>query len=77
MSTATGIGSWPGEDMRTALRWVRDVLGEVESDGTRFGLPYLPELPARGPGADMIFLPLRSASDFTSSPRRTTNCSIG
>ena len=54
MSTATGIGSWPGEDMRTALRWVRDVLGEVESDGTRFGLPYLPELPARGPGADMI-----------------------
>ncbi|GAB48057.1 hypothetical protein [Mobilicoccus pelagius] len=54
MSTATGIGSWPGEDMRTALRWVRDVLGEVESDGTRFGLPYLPELPGRGPGADMI-----------------------
>lgn len=54
MSTATGIGSWPGEDMRTALRWVRDVLGEVESDGTRFGLPYLPELPARGPGVDMI-----------------------
>lgn len=54
MSTATGIGSWPGEDMRTTLRWVRDLLGEVESDGTRFGLPYLPELPARGPGADMI-----------------------
>lgn len=54
MSVTTGIGSWPGEDMRTALRWVRDLLAEPDSDGTRFGLPYLPELPARGPGADMI-----------------------
>lgn len=53
-STASGIGSWPGEDMRTTLRLVRDTLGEVESDGLRFGIPYLPELPARGPGADMI-----------------------
>lgn len=51
---ATGIGSWPGDDMRTALRLVRDILGEPESDGTRFGLPYLPEMPTRGPGADMI-----------------------
>lgn len=54
MSTATGIGSWPGEDMRTVLRLVRDLLGEVDSDGARFGLPYLPELPARGPGADLV-----------------------
>lgn len=51
---ATGIGSWPGQDMRTTLRLVRDILGEQESDGARFGLPYLPELPDRGPGADMI-----------------------
>ena len=29
-----------------------------------------------GPGADMIFLPLRSASERTFTPRRTTNCSI-
>ncbi|MDO5629271.1 MAG: methionine synthase [Mobilicoccus sp.] len=54
MSMATGIGSWPGDDMRTVLRLVRDLLGEVESDGSRFGLPYLPELPARGPGADLV-----------------------
>lgn len=54
MSTATGIGSWPGEDMRTTLRLVRDILGEVDSDSTRVGLPYLPELPARGPGADLV-----------------------
>jgi hypothetical protein len=42
---ATGIGSLPGTDIREALRIV---LGELP------GLPYLPELPARGPGADMI-----------------------
>lgn len=33
--------------MRQALSAVRDLLGED-------GLPYLPELPARGPGADII-----------------------
>jgi methionine synthase II (cobalamin-independent) len=43
--TATGIGSLPGADMAEALRLV---LGEVPD------LPYLPELPARGPGAEMI-----------------------
>ncbi|NRQ33515.1 methionine synthase [Nonomuraea sp. NN258] len=47
MSTweATGVGSHPGEDH---LEAVRVVFGEVP------GLPYLPELPARGVGADMI-----------------------
>ncbi|TMS00696.1 methionine synthase [Nonomuraea basaltis] len=47
MSTweATGVGSHPGEDHFEA---VRVVFGEVP------GLPYLPELPARGVGADMI-----------------------
>lgn len=43
-ATATGIGSHPGEDHIEALRVV---FGELP-------LPYLPELPARGVGADMI-----------------------
>ena len=47
MSRASGIGSWPGADVRQALSAVRELLSED-------GLPYLPELPARGPGADII-----------------------
>ena len=46
MVIATGIGSWPDTDLREAVVTVRDQLAT--------GLPYLPELPARGPGADMI-----------------------
>lgn len=46
MTLATGIGSWPGTSIREALAQTRELL-----DGH---LPYLPELPARGPGADMI-----------------------
>lgn len=42
---ATGVGSHPGDDHLEASRVV---FGEVP------GLPYLPELPARGVGADMI-----------------------
>ncbi|MPZ26388.1 MAG: methionine synthase [Micromonosporaceae bacterium] len=42
---ATGIGSLPGTDIVEA---VKVVFGEVPE------LPFLPELPARGPGADMI-----------------------
>ncbi|WP_159941859.1 MULTISPECIES: methionine synthase [unclassified Nocardiopsis] len=44
-ASATGVGSWPGEDPDEA---VRTVLGELP------GLPHLPELPARGVGADMV-----------------------
>ncbi|MGW1912467.1 methionine synthase [Streptomyces sp. NPDC002076] len=42
---ATGIGSMPGGDAREAAK---TVAGSFED------FPYLPELPARGPGADMI-----------------------
>ena len=47
---ATGIGSWPGTSVREAVRTVRDLL----VDGDVIGLPYLPETPGRGPGADII-----------------------
>jgi len=47
VSRASGIGSWPDTDVRQAVTAVRDLLSED-------GLPYLPELPARGPGADTI-----------------------
>lgn len=43
--TATGVGSMPGTDPREAAAIV---VGEVP------GMPALPELPARGAGADMI-----------------------
>ena len=42
---ATGLGSWPGTDPREVAR---TVVGELP------GLPHVPELPARGVGADMI-----------------------
>ena len=47
---ATGIGSWPGTSSREAVRTVRDLL--VDGEGT--GIPHLPEVPGRGPGADVI-----------------------
>jgi methionine synthase II (cobalamin-independent) len=36
------------------LRVVRDLLGELDPAGGVAGLPYLPELPDRGPGADLV-----------------------
>jgi len=42
---ATGIGSLPGGDAREAAR---------TATGSFEDFPFLPELPARGPGADMI-----------------------
>lgn len=53
MSSVTALGSWPGLDIRPPLRIVRDTLAFVNPDGT-VGIPYLPELPDRGPGADLI-----------------------
>jgi len=44
---ATGIGSLPGDD---PLEAARSVLGLLAAEP---GLPYLPELPSRGPGADL------------------------
>lgn len=41
----TGIGSWPGTDMADA---VKIAFAECPD------LPYLPELPARGPGAQLV-----------------------
>lgn len=46
MTLASGIGSWPGERSREAVVTVRDLLGD--------GIAHLPELPARGVGADMV-----------------------
>lgn len=43
--THSGVGSWPGQDVAAAVRLT---LGELP-DGA-----YLPELPGRGPGSDMI-----------------------
>nr|WP_260219909.1 methionine synthase [Streptomyces gossypii] len=43
-AAATGIGSMPGGDTREAAKAITETLE---------ALPYLPELPARGPGADM------------------------
>jgi methionine synthase II (cobalamin-independent) len=48
--TATGVGSYPGDDDRDYAETVRIVLGELAPPD---GLPHLPELPARGAGATM------------------------
>jgi methionine synthase II (cobalamin-independent) len=42
---ATGIGSLPGDDIDAALAMVFDAVPD---------LPHLPELPARGPGSDLV-----------------------
>ncbi|MER5889802.1 methionine synthase [Streptomyces sp. NPDC001941] len=49
---ATGVGSMPGGDAREAAKTVTGSLIGAEGAGGDF--PYLAELPARGPGADMI-----------------------
>lgn len=49
---ASGVGSWPDVGARDAVRTVRDLLIGEGTDG--IGIPYVPEQPQRGPGADMI-----------------------
>ena len=50
MTTATGIGSHPGEDDAAYAEAVRVVLGELPHPD---GLPYVPEVPGRGPATTM------------------------
>jgi hypothetical protein len=47
-ATVTTIGSMPGSSVREAVAQV--VASMTEGDG----LPHLPELPARGPGSDLV-----------------------
>ena len=60
LGSATGIGSMPGTDPAEAARVV---VGELPD------FPYLPELPARGPGADLIG---RTAALLVDFPVETT-----
>jgi len=60
LGSATGIGSMPGTDPAEAARIV---VGELPD------FPYLPELPARGPGADLIG---RTAALLIDFPLETT-----
>jgi hypothetical protein len=59
-SCATGVGSMPGADPAEAIAVV---LGEVPD------LPFLPELPSRGPGSDLIG---RTAALLVDLPVETT-----
>ena len=59
-ASATGIGSMPGTDPVEACRVIFDELPD---------LPHLPELPGRGPGAEMIG---RTAALLIEMPVQTT-----
>jgi methionine synthase II (cobalamin-independent) len=50
MTLASGVGSHPGDDQHAYHEAVTVVLGELAVEG---GLPYLPEVPGRGPTATM------------------------
>jgi methionine synthase II (cobalamin-independent) len=54
--SASGVGSLPGTDVAGALRVVREVLMTPSKDDSSrpSGVPFLPELPDRGPGADLV-----------------------
>ena len=60
LGSATGIGSMPGTDPAEAIRIVVDELPDF---------PFLPELPNRGPGADMVG---RTAALLVDIPVETT-----
>jgi methionine synthase II (cobalamin-independent) len=49
--TATGVGSFPGEDAVEYAEAVRVVIGELTPPD---GIPHLPELPGRGATASMV-----------------------
>jgi methionine synthase II (cobalamin-independent) len=51
---ATGIGSWPGSEAREAVVTVRDLMLADAAGDEAVGLPYLPETPGRGAGADLV-----------------------
>jgi methionine synthase II (cobalamin-independent) len=55
-ASASGVGSLPGTDVAAAWRVVRDTLmAPAPGDSSRpSGVPFLPELPGRGPGADLV-----------------------
>jgi methionine synthase II (cobalamin-independent) len=59
-ASATGIGSMPGTDPAEAMRIIAGELPDF---------PYLPELPARGPGADLTG---RTAALLVDIPVETT-----
>ena len=58
MTAASGVGSFPGEDAADFAEAVRVVLGEVPD------LPYLPELPGRGPAASLTGRALAVVTDL-------------
>ena len=58
MSVASAVGSMPGDDAAAYLEAVKTVLGELPD------LPYLPELPGRGPHASMIGRALAAVADL-------------
>lgn len=55
MTTATGVGSMPGEDFTRTVQLVVEALPD---------LPHLPELPARGPVADLTGRALAITSEL-------------
>ena len=55
MSAATGVGSMPGEDFTRTVQLVVEALPD---------LPHLPELPARGPVADLTGRALAVTSEL-------------
>lgn len=61
MTVATGIGSHPGDDDAAYTEAVRVVLGELAEPP---GLPYVPEVPGRGPGAAMTGRVVAVATDL-------------
>jgi len=59
VTSATGIGSHPGEDAAAYAEAVRVVLGELADH-----LPYVPELPGRGATATMTGRAVAAATDL-------------